>query len=126
MPSRTITITSYANVGSYETQFGIVDASTWLWPSSCFSPSPFKVERSSFARYDRQNELADRLVAHGGAQHLPERHRRGDLALPGVLQQPLEVRERRSRQRRRLAPPLRQVAAQRRASLLQVFRFRTV
>src|SRR5207247_5638957 len=42
------------------------------------------------------------------------------------LQQPDEVRERRGRQRDRLAPPLRQVAAQRRAPRLQVFRLRAV
>ena len=40
-----MTATSYANVGSYDTQFGIVALIRWLWPSSCCSPSPLSVVR---------------------------------------------------------------------------------
>ncbi len=87
---------------------------------------PFHAERARFVGNDRHDVLADRLVAHQRAQHLHERHRRRDLALVAALQQPLEVGERRRRQRGRLAPPLRQIAAQRRAALLQILRLRTV
>ena len=37
--------TSNANAGSYARTHGIVLASTWLLPSSCCRPSPFKVVR---------------------------------------------------------------------------------
>jgi hypothetical protein len=44
-PSCTITASSYANAGSYARQFGMVDASRWLWPSWCCRPSPLSVVR---------------------------------------------------------------------------------
>ena len=40
-----ITASSWPNVGSYETQLGMVEARMWLWPSSCCRPSPLSVVR---------------------------------------------------------------------------------
>ena len=44
-PSCMITATSWEYVGSYDTQFGMVAESRWLWPSSCCRPSPLSVVR---------------------------------------------------------------------------------
>ena len=44
-----ITASSYANAGSYARQLGTTDASTWLWPSQCWSPSPCSVVRPAVA-----------------------------------------------------------------------------
>ena len=85
----------------------------------------FHPERARFIGDDRDDVLADRLVAQQRPQHLHKRHRGGDLALARALQQALEVGERRCRQRSRLLPSLRQVAAERGAVLVQILLLRT-
>ena len=84
----------------------------------------FHAEGARFVGHDRHHQLADLLVAHQRRQDAHERHGSGHLAsLAGRLEQGLERRQRRHFERRRFAPPRRQVAAERLAPLAHVSEF---
>ena len=48
-PSRMMTASSYAKAGSYGWTLGTAEASRCVWPSLCWSPSPFSVVRPAVA-----------------------------------------------------------------------------
>ena len=94
-----------------------------LVPDAELAEHALHAEGARLVRHDRDDALADVLVAQQRLQDLHERHRGRDLAVLGALEEAVEGRERGNLQRQRLAPPRRQVAAQLHAPRAHVLEF---
>ncbi len=96
-----------------------------LVPDADLAEEAFHAEGARFVDHDRHHALADDLVLEHDIERAHECHRGGEFAaLAARLQQGVEGRQGRHRQRLGRAPARRQVTAERHAPLAHVVEFR--